>query len=409
MNMSGSFSGIEFSDRYRTIPESQIIKMLMLAGWAYEKDGVRAAAVTRQSLNQWIAMGLGVRADLHGERRFNPVEVVNVLKRLGLEGRDPFWSERYVGTGRRLVTDLSSSSDTDKFIVHFRRTFNLRTVPAGKGLRLRVPLPLKSVHGEGLDVRPFAEGSPAATLSVSEGRLEARLVASGQESVTVGARLSFSAQPPAPDRTSPASLAPYLKPRDGLVVISNRVNELARSLAPRGANALSTIRAFWNYMLDDLNCGAIHYDQVRADAPCDVVLETGWYDCQLGSALFIALCRARGIPARLVSGHVLYRRAPTNHYWAEVWLGEMGWTPFDFLSWDLSLGGRDPLWRDTFYGRIDSRMITQLLPFEFTGSIGVTIPVAWHILQIAKDGGVDISLVAADGEPVYSDLVSIAV
>ena len=36
-------------------------------------------------------MGLGARLDATGERLFDPVEVVNVLKRLGLEGRDSFW------------------------------------------------------------------------------------------------------------------------------------------------------------------------------------------------------------------------------------------------------------------------------------------------------------------------------
>jgi hypothetical protein len=206
----------------------------------------------------------------------------------------------------------------------------------------------------------------------------------------------------------PDKRAAYLRPREGLIVISKKVRELAQVLAPTGTDTAKAVRKFWDYMLDELNCGAMHYDQVCADAPCDTVLETGWYDCQLGSALFIALCRAQNIPARLVGGHLLYHHAPTNHYWAEVWLDATGWTPFDFLSWDLSLGGGDPAWRNAFFGRVDSRMITQLMPFEFTGAIGVSIPPAWHTLQTSKDNGVEISLLAVDATPVYSDHVAVS-
>ena len=64
-------------------------------------------------------------------------------------------------------------------------------------------------------------------------------------------------------------------------------------------------------------------------------------------------------------------------------------------------------WRDHFCGRIDDRMITQLFPLEFTGSLGVAMPNAWHIIQTAKDDGVEISFVGLDDRPIYSDFVSI--
>ena len=399
--------GVRFSDDYRTIPEGRIIEMLLLAGWAHEQDNPDARAATHRALDKWTDMGLGARLDPTGERLFDPVEVVNVLKRLGLEGRDSFWIDKYVSTGRRMVNDLSSRAGGN-FTVNFSRSFNLGATPVGRSLRLRAPLPLLSVHGEQLDITPFILGSSSASLTISPGRLEARLAAAGEDSVTIGAKLTFSGTRLTSAVARPPEFSSYLKAREGLVVVTNRVNELAHALAGPSANARSVVLAFWNYLLDDLACGAIHYDQIRADSPCDWALETGWYDCQLGSALFIALCRARGIPARLVGGHVLYRPAPTNHYWAEVWFEESGWTPFDFLSWDLSYGGRDSHWRDHFHGRIDDRMITQLFPFEFTGALGVAMPNAWHIIQTPKDDGVEISLVGLDGKPVYSDFVSIS-
>lgn len=403
--MRAAASGIRYSDAYRTIPEGRMTEILLLAGWAFERDAPEALPATREAIEAWIEMGLGARTNLAGERFFDPVEVVNVLKRLGEQGRDHFWQHRYVRTGRRLVTELAANSEKN-FTVHFERTFDLRAVAIGKSVRLRAPLPLAGVHGDALAVAPYIKGSPDARLSVSNGRMEARLIARDESLVTLGAELSF----PGAGASNQIQIdeAAYLKPQEGLIVVTDRIHALALSLAGPGTTAAASVRAFWSYMLDELICGAIHYDQVRSDAPCDLVLESGYYDCQLGSALFIALCRSRGIPARMVGGHVLYRRAPTNHYWVEVWLDQSGWTPFDFLSWDLSLGGSDLKWRDHFFGSVDARMVTQLLPFEFTGALGVAFPKVWHIVQIAKRQGVEISLAAMNGDPVYSDFVSVS-
>jgi hypothetical protein len=397
--------GFSVSNEYRTVAESRILDALLLAGSAYEQDNPEAITTTRQALDRWIGMGLGVRRGPAGERLFDPVEVVNFLKHLGRQGRDSFWANRYVLTGRRLVSDLSANAERS-YTIHFNRTFSLRSVPIGKRVRLRVPLPLVDVHGTDMNVVPTVEGSTDASLTVTDGRLEARVLVQGRP-VSICVKLNFRAPVSVPSVLDDRDRSAYLKPREGLIIVTDRVNALAQALAGLKGDPLSKVRAFWNYMLDELSCGALHYDQIPAQAPCDAALESGWYDCQLGSALFAALCRARGIPARLVSGHVLYRRAPTNHYWAEVWLDEKGWTPFDFLCWDLSLGGNDSQWRDHFYGRVDDRMVTQLLPFKFTGYPGVGIPDNWHMLQTAIDGGIEVSLSGIDGEPVYSDFVSI--
>jgi hypothetical protein len=104
------------------------------------------------------------------------------------------------------------------------------------------------------------------------------------------------------------------------------------------------------------------------EAPGDWLLDSGWGDCQLVSALFASMCRARGIPARILGGFYLYRTFSTNHYWAEAWIDGQGWMPFDFSCWDLSRGGQDPAWRDYFFGRLDCRLTNQCLPLDFTGS-----------------------------------------
>jgi len=109
----------------------------------------------------------------------------------------------------------------------------------------------------------------------------------------------------------------------------------------------------------------------------------------------------------LVGGHFLYRLVPLNHYWTEVWIEGQGWTPFDFLSWELSRGGRDREWMDYFFGKIDFRMTTERQPREFIGAIGLPIPEVWNILQAAKEGGVEISFLDGSGTPVYADTVRV--
>jgi len=409
--------GIRADDRYRNIPESRIIETLMLAGWAYELGSPVAAASSKEALQTWTQIGLGFRRAQNGERLFDPVEVNNFLKKAGFDGRDNFWAERYVRTGRRLVSDLAdagtsvrTTSHEREFVVDFKRTFNLRSVAPGSRLRLRAPLPLEGNYLRNLQVTPFAETSRDAQVDVRPGRLEVRTIASGEAEAALGARLSFTArfwEPCAGHGNLEPDRALYLRSREGLIVVSERISALARSLAGAGKSSLESVRSFWDYINRELICGALHYDQVDAASPCDWILDSGWFDCRMGSALFVALCRAHGIPARLVGGHLLYQMAPTNHYWAEVWIENQGWTPFDFLGWDLSLGGRDREWRDHFFGRIDYRMITECLPREFTGPPGVPIPPAWCILQVPGPGGVEIGLLDGSGTPVYSDTICV--
>ena len=386
--------------------------MCYLAGWACQRGvGSPGKARTRQALEGWIALGMGFRRGADGDRYFDPVEVLNFLKQAGLNGRDKFWSERMVGTARQLVGEISNKGPR-RFAVELRRTFNTRYRQAGSALRLRMPLPLISDHLIDLEVNPIAPDH-GARVAVSRGRLEVRTQASNSDEVTIGAAMTFIACPQVPiENPSQASLERpdetlYLRPRDGMIVVSERIAALARSLVDPAAGAKQVLRVFWDYCLDEFSQGAVHYDQVNAEAPGDWLIDAGWGDCRLVAALFASMCRARGIPARILGGYYLYRACPTNHFWAEAWIEGEGWTPYDFICWELSCGGRDPAWRDYFFGRVDCRLTSECLPLDFTGAVGVTIPAAWHIVQSAKPDGVSIDLLDMTGSLLYRDSISI--
>jgi len=66
-------------------------------------------------------------------------------------------------------------------------------------------------------------------------------------------------------------------------------------------------------------------------------LQNGRGDCSEYSYLFVALCRAVGIPSRVVTGFAFtsYSESLSNgHMWAEYYLENYGWVPTD-LSWNL--------------------------------------------------------------------------
>lgn len=73
--------------------------------------------------------------------------------------------------------------------------------------------------------------------------------------------------------------------------------------------------------------------QTRSHNPKDVgavaALAAGRGDCTDYSDLFVALCRAQGIPARAVEGYTTSWSNVAQHSWAEVWLRDHGWVSFD--------------------------------------------------------------------------------
>jgi hypothetical protein len=407
--------GIGVDDRYRTIPEGLIIETLMLVGWAHDTDSPEAWNAAASALQSWIRAGLGFIRAANGDPLFDPVEVYNFMKRAGLEGKDGFWRERVVETRSRLVSswaaDLSPNAPNcgkRQFRIDFKRRYNLSAIPAGTSLRLRAPLPVAGDQLDDLEIEPFVVAGEDVKIHRSEGRLEVRMVASGGASATLGATLAFTARLQEPSLVRPITddeRALYLSGREGWVVVSERIRTLASSLAATGVPAMETVRSFWEYIHAEMISGVIHYDQVDAASPCDWTLDAGWFDCQLGCSLFIALCRARGIPARLVGGYFLYPQSPTNHFWAEVWIEDRGWTPFDFMAWDIRRAGGDPNLADRFFGRLDYRMTCERLPRVFVGALGVPIPAPWFLLQAPKPGGVEIALTGAGGTAIYTDSV----
>ena len=413
--------------RYRIVGESRIVELLVLCGWAREVqrgERARAAQAATVALDRWIGAGLPFARSQDGERRFDPAEIINFMKYTALRDGDPFWEERFVATARALTLEFHSLESTsgappspaslrgERFSVTLRREFDLGNAQAGARTLLRLPLPLEDHALRDLRISTLAPPDVDVDFTIEPGRLDARLSAVPGRAITLGVHVSFTAYPTLPDApASPLAASEvdlYTRPSEGLIKVSPRIRALAAELAGAERDPWKVVRRFWNFMLDELTIGVLHYDELDPSNPSDRVLETGWFDCQLGSALLIALCRARDIPARMSSGYLLYSANPGQHYWLEIWTDARGWLPIDTISSDLSIRGRDPLWRDYFFGCLDYRMKTQCLPRLFNQNPGMPFPPAWHVLTRAADEGIEIGFFANDsGALVYRDRVSV--
>jgi Transglutaminase-like superfamily len=210
------------------------------------------------------------------------------------------------------------------------------------------------------------------------------------------------------DRTDPEYQL-YTQPREGLIQVTDQVARLAADLTARAKHAGDVVRAFWIFFLERMSSGKIHHDELSRTDPLGSLLSGGWFDCLTGSSLFAALCRARGIPARVVNGFTLYPIIPSNHYWAEVLLPPFGWVPFDLASWDLAGGlDRSSSWEESYFGQVDPRMIFQRFPRQILGPPGVRFPASWYLLPAVRDHGLETSYFALDtGELLYRDWIRV--
>jgi hypothetical protein len=421
--------GVRLGPRRGAAAEAAIVEHLLTQGWAPEvKRGERdaAEAEARATLDRLVERGLRFQRSASGERRFDPAEVTNFATWLSLEHGDGFWSERCVPAGRRFTWAAHGLAPRKgacappplalgprRFKVRFNRLFNLQGFAPGAPTRLRLPLPIEDAALRDLAIEILPAPGLEVEYAVGEARLDARLKVPASQSVELGFEASFTAWPsggePAPAPLDAETLALYTRPREGLIAVSKTIRSLAADLAGDERDPWAQVERFWDFLFDRLTHGVVNYDEVDPARPNDWTLENGWADCQQAAALMTALCRARNIPARLISGYVMNDDTPCHHYWAEAWIAERGWLPLDLnMSWNFANGGREPAWRNYYRGRLDYRMKTERLPRLFNGTGSVRVPAACHRLTKLLDEGMELAFHASEtGDLIYREQVAI--
>jgi len=131
---------------------------------------------------------------------------------------------------------------------------------------------------------------------------------------------------------------------------SSNVVKVSAQVCNGKNTTLKKISAIFNYVTSNIT-----YDYAKAkSAPVgylpnvDEILKTGKGICFDYAAVFAAMCRAQGIPAKLITGYV----APNGvyHAWNEVYTKEKGWITVSFYLKSSGFNLVDP----TFYSNMDS-------------------------------------------------------
>ena len=190
----------------------------------------------------------------------------------------------------------------------------LRLTPREEGQRVlnwRIEAPGKLQRG--VD----AYGNIAHTLVLSIPHSEIFVTVTGTVEVHDG-----------PTPPGPVELSPFVfTVTTPLTMPDDPVREFAARSLLRTADAGGFLA------LAEAICTAVEYESgvTQVTSTAGHALEVGRGVCQDHAHLFIACCRAAGVPARYVSGYVDpgHDEPAASHAWADAWIDGEGWTSID--------------------------------------------------------------------------------
>jgi transglutaminase-like putative cysteine protease len=154
-------------------------------------------------------------------------------------------------------------------------------------------------------------------------------------------------------QTDTAEYERYTKPEKYIESNDPKVMQLAEEIAGEETNPYLITKMFFDYIIDTYKYSKLGQGLNGAK----YLLENGIGECGDYSALFIALSRAKGIPARPVVGYWAISGTDQTHVWAEFFLEGIGWIPVDATVAQLSAIKHNIAMRDYYFGNMDNQRI----------------------------------------------------
>jgi len=161
---------------------------------------------------------------------------------------------------------------------------------------------------------------------------------------------------PAPRPAREETVSDRWLARDRLVPIDGKVLDLAQKVTMGSTSRLEEVRAIYDHTVSTLTYDKSGTGWGRGDVlyACDA--KRG--NCTDFHAVFIGLCRARGVPARFEIGFSIPTDAEAGeiagyHCWADCYLPGYGWIPVD-----CSEAQKHPERRDYFFGSQDADRVS---------------------------------------------------
>jgi len=124
----------------------------------------------------------------------------------------------------------------------------------------------------------------------------------------------------------------YTQPEELIQSNNSKIVSKMQNLMSGANNIGEKVSKIYNFVTTH-----IRYAKQEEEKGALWALENGVGDCSEYSCLFVALCRAAGIPARVQAGFAFHRvneALEDGHMWAEYYLENYGWIPVD-ATWRL--------------------------------------------------------------------------
>ena len=250
---------------------------------------------------------------------------------------------------------------------------DLTTQERGNEVKLWLPYPVTDANQSITAIHVSGDFAESAVYTDKENGTPILYASWKSDAVSRKLSFSFAAQrqevirrdfPTNEDSWNRADFQRYLAPTS-LGPIDGEVKKLADSITKGKKTVLEKTRAIYEW-----TCANTYRDpDTRGCGKGDVcaLLRKPGGKCTDISSVFIALCRASGVPAREIFGIRLGKKAEEDittwqHCWAEFYLPGYGWVPADpadvrkaMLAENLKQD--DPKtkeYRENFWGRIDS-------------------------------------------------------
>ncbi len=162
---------------------------------------------------------------------------------------------------------------------------------------------------------------------------------------------------------SHANLEPFLQHERMIEKDDAVIQDIVRTI--KGQTELKIVKNIYRYVIGNLTMDPSRLKGVGAAKTAQIKKGMCIDYCDL----FVALCRAKNIPARVVAGYKTHFNVSPKHSWVEVHFKEYGWVPFDVtvnknmpedvLNWKFyNLGARylyftslrsDPVLHNNYY------------------------------------------------------------
>jgi len=140
----------------------------------------------------------------------------------------------------------------------------------------------------------------------------------------------------------------YTRPERFIESEDPLIAEIAGEVAEDETNSYLLARRFYDYVIDTASYRLVGEGLLGAKE----LAATGEGECGDYAALFVALCRARGIPARTIVGYWATSGLDQTHCWAEFYVEPFGWVPVD-----PTIAQAQPAQRDYYFGNMDNRRV----------------------------------------------------